>query len=39
MKVCYIVPLNYWLIGHPENFKIKLYDFQDRLSYRCNNIT
>ena len=21
MKVYHIVPLNYWLTGHPENFK------------------
>ena len=32
MKVYYIIPLNYRLTRHPENFKIKLYDFQERLS-------
>ena len=32
MKVYYIIPLNYQLTGHPENFKIKLYYFQERLS-------
>ena len=31
MKVYYIVPLNYRLTGHPENFKIKLYYFQKSL--------
>ena len=31
MKVYYIVPLNYRLTGHPENFKIKLYYFQESL--------
>ena len=25
MKVYYIIPLNYWPLGHLENFKIKLY--------------
>ena len=29
MKVYYINPLNYQLTGHPENFKIKLYHFQE----------
>ena len=28
--------MNYQLTGHPENFKIKLYDFQERLSLRYN---
>ena len=32
MKVYYIIPLNEWLTGHPENFKIKVYYFQERLS-------
>ena len=35
MKIYYIIPLNYQLTGHPENFKIKLYCFQERLSLRC----
>ena len=30
MKVYYIIPLNCWLARHPENFKIKLYYFQER---------
>ena len=30
MKVYYIIPLNYQFTGHPENFKIKLYYFQER---------
>ena len=38
MKVHYIIPLNYQFTGHPENFKIKLYYFQERLSLRCNII-
>ena len=39
MKVYYIIPLNYQLTGHPEDFKIKLYylyHFQERLSLRYN---
>ena len=32
MKIYYINPLNYQLIGHLENFKIRLYYFQERLS-------
>ena len=32
MKVYYIIPLYYLLTGHPQNFKIKLYYFQERLS-------
>ena len=32
MKVHYIIPLNYRLTGQPENFKIKLYYFRERLS-------
>ena len=36
MKVYYIIPLNEWLTGHPENFKIKVYYFQERLSLRYN---
>ena len=32
MKLYYIIPLNYCLTGHPEDFKIKLYHFQERLS-------
>ena len=38
MKVYYIIPLNYQLNRHPENFKIKLYYFQDRLSLSFNII-
>ena len=38
MKVCYIIPLNYQLTGHTENFKIKLYYFQERLSIQYNII-
>ena len=38
MKVYYIIPLNYQLTGHPENFKIKLYCFQKRLGFRQNLI-
>ena len=30
MKVYYVTPLNYRLNGHPENFKIKLYYFEER---------
>ena len=33
--IVYIIPLNYQLTGDPENFKIKLYYFQERLSLRC----
>ena len=33
MKVYNIIPLNYWLAEHPENFKIKLHYFQERLSF------
>ena len=32
-KVYYIIPLNYRLAGHPENFKIKLFysrEFQNQ---------
>ena len=32
MKVHYINPMNYRLTGHPENLKIKLFHFQERLS-------
>ena len=38
MKIYYVIPLNYPLTGHPENFKIKLYYFQERLSLQCNII-
>ena len=38
MKVYYIIPPNYQLTGHPENFKVKLYYFQERLSPRYNII-
>ena len=38
MKVHYIIPLNYQLTGHPETFKIKLYYFQERVSFRYNII-
>ena len=38
MKVYYITPLNYQLTGHPENFKIKAYYFQERLIVRYNII-
>ena len=34
MNVSCIIPLKYRLTGHPENFKIKLYYFQERLSLR-----
>ena len=27
-----VIPLNYWLTGHPGNFKIKLRYFRERLS-------
>ena len=30
MKVYYIIPLNYCLSGNPENFKAKLYYFQEK---------
>ena len=30
MKGHYIIPLNYQLTGNPENFKMKLYYFQER---------
>ena len=30
MKVYYLIQLNYQLNGHLENFKIKLYYFQER---------
>ena len=36
MKVNYIILRNYRLAGHLENFKIKLYYFQERLSLRYN---
>ena len=36
MKVYYIITLNYRLTGHPENLKIKLFHFQERLSLRYN---
>ena len=29
MKVYYIIPKNYRLTGHLENFKMKLYCFQE----------
>ena len=29
----YIIPLNYRLTGHPENFNIKLYYLQERLVF------
>ena len=38
MKVYYIIPLNYRLTGHPENFKIKLHYLHERLSLRYNII-
>ena len=38
MKVSYIIQLNYRLTGHSENFKIKSYYFQERLSSRYNII-
>ena len=34
MEVYYIIPLNYQLAGHPENFKVKIYYFQEGLSLR-----
>ena len=33
MKVYYIIPLNYQFTGHQENFKIKLYYFQERIIF------
>ena len=33
-----LFPLNYRLTGHPENFKIKLYYFQERLNVWYNII-
>ena len=33
-----MIPLYYQLNGYSENFKIKLYYFQVRLSLRCNII-
>ena len=33
MKVYYIILLNYQFTGHPENFKIKLYYFQERIIF------
>ena len=38
MKVYYIIPMNYRLTRHRQNFKIKLYYFQERLSLRYNII-
>ena len=38
MKVYNIIPKNYRLTENPENFKIKLYYFQERLSLRYNII-
>ena len=38
MKVYFITLLSYQLNGHAENFKIKPYYFQERLSFRCNII-
>ena len=38
MKVDYVIQMNCWLTGHPENFKIKLFHFQERLSLRYNII-
>ena len=36
--IYYIIPLNYWLTGHSENFQIRPCYFQERLSLRYNNI-
>ena len=38
MKAYYTIPMNYRLNRHPENIKIKLYNFQERLSLRFNII-
>ena len=38
MKVYCMIPLNYRLTGHPENFKMKLYFFQEKVSLRYNII-
>ena len=38
MKVYYIIPLNDRLTGHPENYKISLYYFQEILSLLYNII-
>ena len=38
MRIYYIIPVNDRLTEHPENFKIKLYCFQERLSRWYNII-
>ena len=38
MKVHYIIRLNYQLTGHPENFKIKLHYYEEKLSLLYNII-
>ena len=38
MKIYYIITLTYQLTGHPDNFKIKLYYFHERLSLQYNII-
>ena len=38
MKVYHIIPLNYQMTRYSENFKIKLYYFQERLSFRYNTV-
>ena len=38
MKIYFIIPLNYRLTGHSENFKTKLHYFQKKLSLRYNII-
>ena len=38
MKICYIIPLNELLTGHRDNFEVKLYNFQERLSLQYNII-
>ena len=38
MKIYYIIPPNYRLTGYPQNFEIKLYYFQERLSPQFNII-
>ena len=36
MKVYHRIPFKYQLTGHPENFKIKLYNFQEILNRLLN---
>ena len=36
MKVYHMIPLNYQFTGHPENFKIKVYNSQEILNRLLN---